>query len=151
MAKSSIQLCPPSDPAFTKLVAKLDAYLAVTDGDEHGFYDQFNSLSTLDATAIMMQDNLAIGCGGYRIKSADTVEVKRMYIEAESRGSGAATKLLTFLENHAKQQGFKRIGLETGIRQKAAVKFYQRSGYSSIPNYPPYEAMENSLCFEKEL
>ena len=29
---------------FIKLVKKLDAYLKITDGDEHGFYNQFNHI-----------------------------------------------------------------------------------------------------------
>ena len=30
-----------TDPDFIALVRRLDAYLAVTDGDEHAFYDQY--------------------------------------------------------------------------------------------------------------
>ena len=146
-----IQTCDPNHPEFTKLIAKLDAFLAVTDGDEHSFYDQFNSPSTLDAAVLMQQDGQSIGCGGYRIKEDDTVEIKRMFVEEANRRSGAASKILTFIEQTAKQNGFKRAILETGIRQVAAVMFYERSGYSRIPNYPPYEKMDNSVCFEKVL
>jgi len=147
-----IQLCPPTHPEFLKLVAKLDTFLAITDGEEHGFYDQFNSPSTLDASAILLKvDGQGIGCGGYRIKSDDTVEVKRMFVEEAHRGSGAAAQLLKFLEETARNNGFKSVVLETGIRQKAAVKFYERSGYRRITNYPPYEEMENSVCYEKML
>ncbi|MFK8056360.1 MAG: GNAT family N-acetyltransferase [Saprospiraceae bacterium] len=147
----SIQLCSPTHPEFTKLVAKLDAYLAVTDGEEHGFYDQFNSPSTLDAAIILLSDERGIGCAGYRIKPDNTVELKRMFVTEDQRGSGAASELLSFLEETAKQKGFKRIVLETGVRQVAAVKFYERSGYVCIENYPPYVAMENSVCYEKVL
>lgn len=123
----------------------------MTDGDEHGFYDQFNSPSTLDLAVILTLGGAGLGCGGYRIKSKNAVEVKRMFVEEKYRNAGVATEILKSLEDDAKHNGFKRVVLETGKRQVAAIKFYERSGYTRIPNYPPYEEMENSVCFEKWL
>jgi putative acetyltransferase len=41
--------------------------------------------------------------------------------------------------------------LETGKRQPEAIALYKKSGYKLIPNYGQYAAMDNSVCFEKEM
>ncbi|MEQ8880473.1 MAG: hypothetical protein RLQ12_12610 [Cyclobacteriaceae bacterium] len=46
---------------------------------------------------------------------------------------------------------FTQIILETGKRQKDAVRLYEKNGYSVIANYPPYVGVENSVCFKKVL
>lgn len=41
---------------FQNLVKQLDAYLAIIDGDEHGFYDQYNKIDSLK-NCIVIYDN----------------------------------------------------------------------------------------------
>ena len=149
----SLQLrpCRPDDPAFLRLVAALDAFLAVTDGAEHGFYTQFNGPDTLDYACVLQRDGEPVGCGGLRDKGGGDFEVKRMYVAEEARGQRLAVTLLDTLEDEARRRGGRRTVLETGLRQNAAVRLYEREGYLRIPNYPPYEGMGNSVCFAKAL
>lgn len=77
------------------------------------------------------------------------VEMKRLYVRPASRGSGAADALLAAVEQAARDQGVPRIVIHTGDRQHAALRFYERRGYTPIPVFPPYEAVTYSLCFEK--
>jgi GNAT superfamily N-acetyltransferase len=79
------------------------------------------------------------------------LEIKRMYVVPGSRGSGVADELLAAMEDAARDEGASRIVIHTGDRQHAALKFYDRHGYTPIPVYPPYEAVTYSLCFEKVL
>ena len=79
------------------------------------------------------------------------LEIKRMYVIPGRRGSGVADELLADMEAGARDAGAGRIIIHTGDRQHAALKFYERHGYTPIPVYPPYEAVTYSLCFEKEL
>jgi GNAT superfamily N-acetyltransferase len=81
----------------------------------------------------------------------DEVEIKRMFVAPEARGLGAATDLMQALEDDARAAGAARIVLHTGDRQVAAVRAYQRHGYTPIPVYEPYVGMPASLCFEKIL
>lgn len=143
---------------FINLVKKLDAYLKITDGDEHDFYNQFNHIDVLKNVIVLYLDDTAIGCGA--IKKFDTetssaqvsaVEVKRMYVDVEYRKQGIAQKIITELEIWAKELGYKKCVLETGKRQIEAVKFYKKCDYKIIPNYGQYTKMENSICFEKNL
>ncbi|MFK7952300.1 MAG: GNAT family N-acetyltransferase [Ekhidna sp.] len=136
---------------FEKLVEELDKYLEVTDEDEHNFYDQFNSIEALNTIVIAYTDNRAVGCGAFKEYDATSVEIKRMFVSPSERGTGLARLILKELEHWAKESGYEKCKLETGKRQKEAVKFYQKCQYKIIPLYDQYIGMENSLCFEKQL
>ena len=134
---------------FQALITELDAYLKITDGEDHEFYNQFNSLKKINNVVVAFQNEQAIGCGAFRKFDANTVEIKRMYVKVTYRGSGVANTVLSFLEEWASEEGFTKCVLETGNRQIDAIKFYKKSGYRSIPNYGQYAQMEDSNCFEK--
>mgnify|MGYP001586987236 FL=1 len=134
---------------FNKLIIELDAYLKVTDGADHEFYNQFNGLDNIKNVVIAYQDNQAIGCGAFKKLDDETIEIKRMYVKFAHRGSGTAQAILNSLELWASEKGFKKCILETGNRQVEAIKFYKKAGYKSIPNYGQYIHMEDSNCFEK--
>ncbi len=136
---------------FINLVKQLDAYLKITDGDEHDFYNQFNSIDVLKQVVVIYKDEVAIGCGAIKKYDTISVEVKRMFVSPKKRANGIAQNILTELEIWAKELGYKKCVLETGKRQVEAVKFYHKCDYKVIPNYGQYIAMENSICFEKQL
>jgi putative acetyltransferase len=140
-----------NDTDFINLVRELDAYLAIQDGEEHGFYDQYNQLDTIKYVLIVYENEVAIACGAIKEFDESRVEVKRMFVLPNYRGKGVATKLLSGLEDWAKKLGFQKCILETGKRQPEAIALYHRNNYQIIENYGQYKAMDNSVCFEKEL
>ncbi len=139
------------NPDFIDLVRQLDAYLAVTDGDDHSFYSQYNKLDKIRHVVLAYDGETPVGCGAIKAFAADTMEVKRMYVSPEGRNKGIATKLLAELENWAAELSSKRCILETGKRQREAVELYKKNNYQIIPNYGQYAGVENSVCFEKIL
>lgn len=136
---------------FIDLVKQLDAYLKITDGDEHDFYNQFNSIDKLNHTVVAYLENQPVGCGAFKEFDKTSVEVKRMFTSSEARGKGIATLILKELEDWAAELNYSSCVLETGIRQVEAVQFYKKNLYNIIPNYGQYIGVENSLCFEKFL
>lgn len=96
-------------------------------------------------------DGEALGCGGLRQLDDDHAEIKRMFVQPEHRGSGAATAVLARLEQFAREKKWTRLVLETGHRQPDAVRFYEREGYRPIEKFGYYVDSANSLCFEKVL
>jgi GNAT superfamily N-acetyltransferase len=136
---------------FIKLVEALDAYLKITDEDEHDFYNQFNNIAVLKEVVVVYLEGNPIGCGALKRRDAITAEVKRMFVSKEKRGTGIAQKILTELETWASELEYKKCILETGIRQVEAVHFYRKCEYKVIQNYGQYVNMQNSICFEKEL
>lgn len=139
------------NPEFRQLVKKLDAYLAVTDGEEHDFYHQFNGLDAIRYVILVQADGQSVGCGAIKHFDERAMEIKRMFTEETVRGRGVAGRVLRELEDWSRELGYARCVLETGWRQKAAVRLYQKSGYTIIPNYGQYVGMENSVCMAKEL
>lgn len=134
---------------FINLVKQLDAYLKITDGDEHDFYNQFNNIDVLKHAIVIYINELAVGCGAIKKFDNSSMEVKRMFVTENSRNIGIAQNILKELEVWIKELGYKKCVLETGKRQIEAVKFYHKCKYKIIPNYGQYIGMDNSVCFEK--
>jgi putative acetyltransferase len=76
----------------------------------------------------------AIGCGGVAFFTG-FAEVKRMYVRDFARGSEAARALLARIEGEAREAGFLLLKLETGVRQSAALGFYEREGFQPCPAF----------------
>jgi putative acetyltransferase len=148
---SKIKRTNSADPDFIKLVKELDAYLAVTDGDEHEFYDQFNKLDRIKHVIILYTEEGPVACGAIKEYQTGVMEIKRMYVKPVARNKGYASEILKHLESWAKELEYEKCILETGLRQTEAIRLYKRNNYRSIPNYEPYEDRENSHCFEKFL
>ncbi len=140
-----------SNSQFRALVNLLDAELAVRDGEDHAFYDQFNKLNDIKHVMIAYQQGEAIACGAIKAYNDDAMEVKRMYCLPAARGQGVASVLLQGLEAWAKELGAKYCLLETGINQPEAIRLYEKNGYQRIPNYGQYNGVGTSFCFEKIL
>ena len=140
-----------SNQEFLKLVNELNAYLADADGAEHRFYDQFNQIDDLNHVVLVFSMNKAVGCGAIKIVEPGTMEIKRMFVQADHRGRGIASVILSELEKWSMELHCFTTKLETGKRQQAAIRLYMARGYDRIPNYGPYKGVENSLCFEKSL
>ena len=134
---------------FIDLVKLLDADLAIKDGPEHSFYDQFNKIDKLKYVVLAYENESALGCGAIKAFSPGTMEIKRMFTMPERRGKGIAGKILIELESWAKELGCEMCVLETGKKQTDAIALYKKKGYLLIANYGQYAGMGNSLCFEK--
>jgi GNAT superfamily N-acetyltransferase len=140
-----------SNQDFVEMVKQLDSDLAIRDGEDHAFYNQFNSITMIKYAIIAYHENIPIGCGAIKTYDNTTMEIKRMYVSADKRGKGIAGQILAELETWTKELGFTRCILETGINQPEALSLYHKSGFIPIPNYGQYENVKSSFCFEKVL
>ncbi|MGO4773592.1 GNAT family N-acetyltransferase [Flavobacterium sp. W22_SRS_FK3] len=139
------------DIDFINLVALLDQDLAIRDGEDHAFYNQFNKTDKIKHTIVYYENDVPVGCGAFREKEPLTTEIKRMYVHQDYRKKGIASAILAALEIWAKEVGYTYTILETGKNQPEAINLYQKKHYTIIPNYPPYEQMDNSVCMKKTL
>jgi putative acetyltransferase len=136
---------------FRALVQLLDQDLAARDGTEHSFYAQYNTVVQLAHVVVAYLWDEPVGCGAFKPFDADSVEIKRMFVQPTHRGQGVAQAVLAKLEKWASELGYNSGVLETGKRQPKAIRLYERSGYARIPNYGQYVGIENSVCFRKVL
>ena len=136
---------------FIRLIKDLDAYLAVSDGEEHSFYAQFNKLDLIKHVVLASYNEIIIACGAIKKYDQKTMEIKRMFTSSDYRGKGVAGLILIELQNWTNEMGFENCILETGKRQIEAIRLYKKSGYEVITNYGQYAGMEDSICFMKKV
>jgi putative acetyltransferase len=97
----------------------------------------------------------AVGCGGVAFFDG-FAELKRMYVRRSVRGDGVAQALLAHIEDVTSIAGTRLLRLETGVRQPAAVRLYERAGFRPCAAFGQYTSMapsaiKNSLFYEKHL
>lgn len=136
---------------FQNLVKLLDADLAIRNGDDHSFYDQFNKIDSIKNCIVIYIDEKPAACGAFKKFSEDTVEIKRMYTHPDFRKRGLATAIVQELESWAKESGYAKAVLESSLEQNEALSVYEKSGYCRIPNYGQYIGIDKSVCYEKVL
>lgn len=83
-------------------------------------------------------------------------EVKRMFVSHAARGQGIADAIMDRLAAVAREAGRPLLRLETGDRQQAAIRFYQRYGFGFCGPFAPYSTMPpkniaTSIFMEKSL
>jgi len=137
-----------------RLIAALDAGLAELYPPEQRFGPNLEAahLEEGSGTFLVARDgDRAVGCGAIRLLDPTTAEVKRMYVEPRQRGKGVGRAVLTALEAAAEQLGVRRLVLETGVHQEAAIDLYKRAGFIQIECWGEYSSSPTSICFEKNL
>ena len=96
-------------------------------------------------------DGTPLGCGAVRLLAQGTAELKRMYVAPTARGQGIGRALLIELEHEARRLGVRRLVLETGIRQAAALALYRKAGFAVIPAFGECTGSPTSVCMGKDL
>jgi GNAT superfamily N-acetyltransferase len=96
-------------------------------------------------------DGAPLGCGAVRRLDQATAELKRMFVAPGIRGQGVGRALLRALEDEARGLGARRLVLETGIRQRAALALYRKTGFAVIPAFGEYVDSPTSVCMGKDL
>ena len=148
-------LTKPTDDARA-LIDELDADLrGPYDPDQHhGF-----SIDRVFASGLLFfvakLDGKAVGCGGIAFDDG-YAELKRMYVRPTARGRGVAQAVLERLEAEARAKGFNRLTLETGDVQHAAIKVYERAGFTVCKPFGEYlslppHTIERSVFMEKRI
>ena len=154
MARLTIAAEPFDSDDARRLIAALDANLTEVYLPEERFGPNLKAahLEAGRGTFLVARDgDQGIGCGAVRLLDATTAEVKRMYVQPEQRGRGVGKAVLAALEAAARRLGAKRLVLETGIYQEAAIALYLGAGFTPIDCWGEYASSRTSLCFEKRL
>jgi GNAT superfamily N-acetyltransferase len=76
--------------------------------------------------------NEIVGSFGIESRNATETELRRMYLDQRYRGSGIAQRMLDFAQAEARERGFTMMILSTAQIQKAADRFYRKSGFRLI-------------------
>jgi GNAT superfamily N-acetyltransferase len=80
-------------------------------------------------------DGQAVGCGGLQRLSANTAEIRRIFIDGQARGRGIGRALLNELESRGRLIGYQHLRLTTGDQQPEALRLFESAGYIEIPPF----------------
>jgi len=78
---------------------------------------------------------LVCGMGALRASSADTCEMKRLYVRPQARGGSVGRRLAETLIKVAAGMGYTRMRLDTLMSMHAARRLYEGLGFRPIPPY----------------
>ncbi|WP_103258279.1 GNAT family N-acetyltransferase [Tabrizicola aquatica] len=94
-----------------------------------------------------------LAMGAFKRIDAAHAEIKSMHVLAEARGRGLSKAMLEHLVAAARQDGFTRLSLETGVQPTfvAARALYMLAGFSECPPFDGYEDDPNSVFMTKAL
>ncbi|TDO39013.1 ribosomal protein S18 acetylase RimI-like enzyme [Paractinoplanes brasiliensis] len=100
---------------------------------------------------VIYRDGVPVGCGGCRRfePGSATFEIKKTYLVPQARGHGLGQRLLDVLEDTAERGGARRIILETGVRNDAALRLFTRNGYTPTARYVAGRDPAINRAFEK--
>jgi len=73
-----------------------------------------------------------VGSCGIHRDSAESCELRKMYLRRDARGHGLGRRLLEISLVRARALGFKRVTLGTASVLKDAIRLYERAGFKPI-------------------
>lgn len=89
---------------------------------------------------IAFQDNEPVGIMGLlrqrSSKMAHRAMIIMVYIRKSLRGTGLAGRLLDVVSDHARHIGIRQLELFVSAENPAAIRFYQREGFSEVGRIP---------------
>lgn len=146
-----VELANPLDPGPAALLAQSQALQAEIYPPEQNFSLPTEALAAEDIRFFLARDGAtSLGTGALKI-ARGYGEVKAMFTAPEGRGRGVAAAIMRALEDMARDEGLTHLRLETGDELAAAVRLYERFGFSRSGPFGDYVDNGSSVFMEKAL
>ena len=146
-----LRLVSADDPSFRRLSGELEDAFFARYGEAVRQQQAQDDISTACAACVLMKDGEAVACGAIRHLDASTAELKRVYVRPEQRKHGYGRMVVEAMELQALWQGYTRMVMTTGRKNKEGMALYRRLGYRLTEPWGIYIGDKASLCMEKEL
>ena len=109
-----------------------EQYIAMTiDGELKQLIEVFSEKKR-NAFWVVASPNEIVGSFGIESRGVSDTELRRMYLDKAYRGLGVAQRMLDCAEAEARSLGFTKMIVSTAQIQKAADRFYRKSGFQQI-------------------
>ena len=109
-----------------------EQYIAMTiDGELKQLLEVFSEAKR-NAFWVVESANEIVGSFGIEGRSVNDTELRRMYLDEGYRGLGIAQRMLDCAQAEARARGFTKMIVSTAQIQKAADRFYRKSGFRVI-------------------
>ncbi|EPX77274.1 GNAT family N-acetyltransferase [Litoreibacter arenae] len=141
----------PRDPKVTALLQASHALMESLFPPEENHYLSIDALCVPEVHFFVARDDdTLLGCGA--VKQIGTYgELKSMFTTEAARGKGAASAILTHIEQKARDLGLSTLKLETGNILDAAHRLYAKHGFTPCGPFGNYTANETSVFMQKPL
>lgn len=140
-----------TEPSLVPLFEAQDEEYAPLYPPEVNFTVPIAELDRRDLHFFALRENGTIkGFGGVLLADG-FAELKRIYVPPEFRGHGIAVMIVETLQDHARNNGYSKVVLETGEESPGAIRLYEKLGYVRIGPFGEYEDNGSSVFMEKAL
>ena len=79
----------------------------------------------------------------------NNIYIHRLAVNPSQQGKGYAQRLMTYAEDHSRQNGFQSVRLDTFSQNKRNQDFYTQRGYQQLGNvYFPRQSDRPFYCYE---
>lgn len=147
----TVQKGDPRDPAVTKLLQASHALMNELFPADGCHYLEIDDLCLPEITFLTVKDGTKIiGCGALSNKTSYG-ELKSMFVDPAARGKGAADALITHIMTCARDIGLTILRLETGEPLTAAIKLYEKRGFSRRGPFGDYAEHPDSTFMECQI
>ena len=109
-------------PGTAYFDASLDHLSAFYDRPGRAYYVLLDGETVVGGIGVAEFDGLPGGC-----------ELQKLYLDPSLRGRGLGRDMIRFIEDRARELGYRQIYLETHTSLQAAIRAYEHSGYRPIP------------------
>ena len=94
-------------------------------------------------------DRRIVAMGALRRLTDTRAEICRMRVHPELQRRGLGTRILSMLEERARELGFRTLTLDTTVGQVAAIGMYSNAGYEQVAGGRKYGF--DVVMFEKQI
>jgi len=142
----------PLQDEVRALVAELNAVLLELTPPEHCHHMTVEQMADAATTVFIAREGgAAIACGALKRHSDGVGEVKRMYTRPSHRGRKIGEQMMARIEEMARDEGLRRLVLETGDSHYAAWKVYENAGFARCGPVLDYADVKWSVFYDKTL
>ncbi|MBH68514.1 MAG: GNAT family N-acetyltransferase [Rhodospirillaceae bacterium] len=150
--KIEVFAADPLQPEITKMIEELDILMQqLYPSDSNHLTAAAEFATGSNQFFVARIDEKIVGCGGILVSDADYAEVKRIYVAPKYRNLGVAPAILARLEKESRKLGLVEMKLETGILQPAAIRVFEKCGFSQSRSFGRYEEDDPYSYFMSKL
>ena len=146
-----VEITNPRNPGPRALLEQSHAMMRDLFPPEDNYFLDLEELRGPDIRFYAARDGAdTLGTGALALKRG-YAEVKSMFTSEAARGRGVAAAILRALEDEARGEGIPVLRLETAESLDAAIRLYERHGFTRCGIFGDYRPNITSVYMEKVL
>lgn len=141
----------PLDPVPSSLLDASQSLMRRLFNPEDNHFLSHEALAKPDVRFFTARDGSeTLGCAALKLCDGYG-EVKSFFVTDAARGRGIGAALMRQIEDTARDEGLTILRLETAELLDAAIRLYDRNGFTRCGPFGAYQATDTSVFMEKTL